>query len=475
MSGTLPLIMTSAGPVPTPPATLNAALLAGVQAIVPNYASVIPGGLIEDISSTCTGALVAIDQARVDAVNDVTPLGANAFVINALGQQAGVAQGSAANASVYVTFSGSAGAIGYSFPPGFLVSDGTNQYALQDGGVIQSNGSTGNLYAVATNSGTFAIPANTVTEIASSIASPYAPLITVTNPEAGISATSAQTVQSYRSDVLQAGKYTVSGTPALLKTLLYAITGVQQQLVAVRAVSPGWQIICGGGDSYAVANAVLQAGLDISTLQGSALAITAMTNANPVVITTNLNNNFVAGNTFTVTGASPSGFNTTYTVASATATTITTTTDGSAFGTYTGGATFSPNPRNVSATVFQNPDSYTITYVNPPQQIVTVAATWNTTLSNFTAGTSVNQLAVVAMQSYINSIPVGNPINLLDLTNVFQEAIASVLSIENLTTLTFAVTINGTSVSPSAGTSIIASDPESYFYCSPTGATSVQG
>ena len=471
MSGTLPLVMTSSGAQPTPPATLNAALIAGVAATNPGY-TVLPGGLIEDISSTCTGALVAIDQARVDAVNNVTPLGANAFVLNAQGQQLGVAQGTASNASVYVVFTGT-GAVGYVFPPGFLVSDGTNQYALQQGGVILTGGSTAQLYAVATTSGTFAIPAGSVNQIVTSIPGAYT--ITVTNPVAGVPATAAQSVDSYRANVLQASVVASTGTSAYLKTLLSAVPGVQSRLVSIPQVTGGWQVICGGGDPYAVANAILQAVPDISALQDSQLAITAMTAASPVVITTNLNHGYVAGNTFTVAGATPTAYNLTYTVASVTATTITTTTNGSAFGTYTGGAYFSPNPRNITASLFQNPNTYTITRVNPPQQVVTVAATWNTTLPSFTAGASVNQAAIPAMASYINSIYAGQPINLLELTATFQTAVASVLPTVNLTTLQFVVTINGVTASPSAGTSIITSDPESYFYCSATGATSVQG
>ena len=69
----------------------------------------------------------------------------------------------------------------------------------------------------------------------------------------------------------------------------------------------------------------------------------------------------------------------------------------------------------------------------------------------------------------------GQPINLLVLQEQVQAAIASVLAPINLTTLQFVVTINGFPVSPTAGTSIIPSDPESYFYISATGATSAQG
>jgi hypothetical protein len=471
----IPVTMAANGAVATPPATLLAQLIAAVNATNPDYTANLPGSLIEDISSTDTQAMIAIDQARVEAINSVTPYGANAFVLAQLGQQFGIPQGQPTNASVYVVFSDATlNSNGYVFPPGFLVSDGTNQYALQDGGVIQSNGSTPQLYAVATNSGTFAIPSGTVTQVVSSIPTPYAARISVTNPQAGTPAAGSESVQGYRSRVLLAGQVASMGTTAYLKTLLYAINGVQQQLVSVAPVSSGWQVICGGGDAYAVANAILQAVPDPSTLQGSQLAITGMTAANPVVITTNLNHGYTVGQTVTVTGATPSAYNLTYTVASVTATTITTTTNGSSFGTYTSGATLTPNPRNVSVSLFQQPNTYPIVFVNPPQQAVTVGVTWNTNLANFTGSASVNQLAAPAIQSYINSIYVGQPINELEMTAVFQNAVATVLSANNITTLQYVVTINGTAVSPSAGTSIIAGDPESYFYCSASGVTVIQ-
>jgi len=461
--------MTASGPVTTPPSTLYTALINGVAATNPGYTANLPGSLIDDIAGTDVGALVAMDQARVDAVNSVTPYGANAFLLAQLGAQFGIPQGTSANGSVDVVFSGPAG---YVFQPGFTVSDGTNQCALVDGGVIQTGGTTPQLTAVATTNGTFAIPANTVTQLVTSVPSAFT--VTVNNPQAGVPATTAESVQTYRSRVLQAGIVASTGTPAYLKTLLQAITGVQPQLVSINAVAGGWQVIYGGCDAFAVANAILQGVPDIATLQGSQLAITTMTAANPVVITTNLNHGYIAGQHVTVSGATPSAYNLTYTIASVTATTITTTTNGSGFGAYVSGANLTPNPRNVTVSLFQNPNTYSITFVNPPQQIVTVAVTWNTTLPSFTAGTSVNQLAAPAIQSYVNSIFVGQPINLLEMTAVFQNAVASVISAQNITTLTFVVTINGVTASPTAGTSIIPGDPESYFFCSNTGVTVVQ-
>jgi hypothetical protein len=464
----IPLIMTSAGPVATPVSTLYSNLINYVSNQVPGY-TVLPAGLIDDVSGTSVGALTAIDQARVDAINSVSPYGANAFLLAQLGAQFGVPQGVSANGNVYVQFTGPAG---YVFQPGFLVGDGSNQYALQDGGVIQSNGMTPLLYAVATNSGTFPIPANTVTKLVTSIPSAYT--VTVTNPSAGFPATSAESVQAYRSRVLQAGQVSSIGTPAYVKTLIEKVTGVQARLVSINAVSGGWQIVCGGGDAYSVANAILQGVGDIATLQGSQLAITGMTAANPVVITTNLNHGYIAGQTVTVAGATPNAYNLTYTISSVTATTITTTTNGSGFGAYVSGATLSPNPRNVSVSLFQNPNTYTIPFVIPPQQNVTVSVTWHTTMANFTGGTSVAQLAAPALQAYLNSIYVGQPINLLMMTEVFQNAVSSVILPQNITTLQFTVTVNGVSVSPTAGTSIIPSDPESFFNCASNGVTVTQ-
>jgi len=462
--------MTTSGPQPTPVATLYDNLITYVANTVPGYTANLPGSLIDDVAGTDTGALVAIDQARVDAINSVTPYGANAFILAQLGAQFGIPQGIGANGSVFVQFSGPAG---YVFPRGFVVGDGTNQYALQDGGVIETGGTSPQLYAVATTSGTFAIPADTVNQLVTSVPSAYA--VTVTNPEAGTSATSAESAQDYRARVLQAGIVASTGTPAYVKTLLEKVTGVQARLVSINQLSGGWQIVCGGGDAFSVAAAILQSVPDIAVLQGSQLAVTAMTAANPVVITTNLTHGYQVGQTVTVTGATPGAYNLTYTVASVTATTITTTTNGSGFGAYSSGAKLAPNPRNISVSLFQNPDTYSVTFVNPPQQIVTVAVTWNTTLPSFTAGTSVAQLAAPAIQSYINSIYVGQPINILEMQSAFQNAVSSVIAPQNVTTLEFVVTINGVTASPAAGTSIVPSDPESYFSTSSAGVTITQG
>ena len=382
--------MTSTGPVPTSPSTLQADLIAGVEATDPGYTANLPGSLIEDISSTSVGALTTIDQARVDAVNNLSPYSANPWLLAQLGVQAGLQQGQPTNTSVYVTITGPAG---YVIPQYFLVGDGTYQYALQDAAVIPTSGTTPAIYAVATQSGTWSVGAGTVTHIITSVPTGYT--LTVTNPQAGVPATTSESVQSYRSRVLQAGKVAGQGTPDYIKALISNIAGVTPRLVTILQVSSGWEVICGGGDPYQVAGAIYLGTLQLSSIVGS-----------------------------TTTG------------------------------------------RNITATLTDAPNSYSVTYVNPPQQVVILTASWNTTLPNFTGASQVNSLGATALQSYINSIPVGQPINELEMTASFQTGVASVLPSQYLTTLTFTVNINGTVVAPTTGTSIIPGDPESYFYTS---------
>ena len=400
MSVSTPLLFSSSGPVPTPPATLLANLLAYVAAIAPGYTSALPGSLIEDVSSTDLGALVPIDQARVDAVNNVSPYTANPYVLAQQGQLLGVPQGISTNGNALVVFSGTPGFV---ISPGWIVGDGTYQYVVQDGGVVGSGGTSPPLYVVSTSSNIYPIPPSTITTVITSVPTGYT--LTCTNPTAGTIGTGTETTEAYRARVIQGMQVSISGAATYIKTLLQMVPGVNARLVSVLQSGSGWEVICGGGDPFQVAGAIYAGISTPGLLQGSQIS----------------------------------------------------------------------SARNVTVSIFDAPDTYTILFVNPPQQTTTVAVTWNTTLANFTAAAAVNQYIIAATQAYVNSIVVGQPINLMVLQEQIQAAVASVLAPQNLTTLQFVVTINGIATPPSAGTSIIPSDQESYFYISPSGVTSVQG
>jgi hypothetical protein len=127
------------------------------------------------------------------------------------------------------------------------------------------------------------------------------------------------------------------------------------------------------------------------------------------------------------------------------------------------GGVVTPNLRTVTPNIIDYPDIYTVPYVNPPEQTVEMGVSYNTTAPNFVSQAQVAQLAAPALAGYVNSITVGQPINLLVASDVFATAVASVLLPSQISVLNFSVSINGVDTSPTAGTQLVPSDPESYF------------
>lgn len=469
----LPIVVTAAGPQPTPPATLQSELIANVAATNPGYTANLPGSLIEDISSTDVAALVVCDSAVVELINSVTPFGANEFLLQQLGNIYGVVAGAASNTSVYVTFSGT---VGFVIAEGFIVSGGVYQYVVQDGGIIGSGGSSLPLYCVANEAGTWAVPSGTVQTLVTSV--PSTVTLTCNNATTGTPGAAAETASSFRARVLQAGLAASQGMPRYLRTLLSNVPGVQPRLVSpIQIPSQGWEVICGGGDPYQVAYAIFMSGVDISILQGSQMLVSGITQANPGVVTVTINHGFVTGQVINIAGVvgMTAVNNVPLTITVLTATTFSIGVNTTSYGAYVSGGVVTPNPRNITTSINDYPDTYGITFVNPPQQTVSMTVTWNTPTNNYVNPVVIAQLAVPALVDYVNSIVVGQPINVFAMNDVFQEAVQSVLSRALLTRLVFAVDINGVGVSPTSGTGIIAGDPESYFLTNSGLVTVLQG
>lgn len=456
----LPTVVTPSGLVPQNPADLRAQLVASVAATNPGFTDALPLSLVEDIVSTDVGAVVLIDQARVETVDSLTPFGCNAFVLGQLGQIYGVPYGVGSNTSVDVVFSGT---VGFVVTEGFVIGDGTNLYQLQDSGIIGAGGTTPTLTALAVSQGAFAVPAGTVTQLVTSV--PSTITLSVTNPNAGVPGQAAQTETSYRAQVLQAGLAASQGMSRYLKTLLGSVHGVQPRLVSVRQnPGGGWEVIAGGGDAYQVAFAIYSSLFDVSSLVGSTMTILNITQANPGVVQTLLNHGYATGAVVKLNNVNPAGYDGTYTITVIDATHFSIGVNTTGYPAYVSGGYCTPNLRNVVVTINDYPDLYDIPFVVPPQQTVNLVVTWNTSQENFTAQAAVTQLAQPALVTYINSIPVGQPINLGVMEQTFREAVEPVLDTNLLTRLIFAVSINGVGVSPVAGTETILSDPESYFF-----------
>jgi hypothetical protein len=459
--------MSATGLVAQSPTALNAQLIAQATALVPSLTTNLPGSLIEDISSTDTGALIVMDQARQDVISSITPLGANPFLLYQLGQIYGVTPGQSTNANCNIIISTSPPLPGFVIPQGFVVSDGTNQYTLPDGGVTATGGSTQPLLAVATNSNTFPIPAGSVNQIITSIPTSITATTTVTvsNPLIGNPAAPAETISQYRGEVLQAGLVASTGTIPFLKTLISAVPGVNPNLIAAPVAGGVTQIIVGGGgDQFLIAGAIFQSGIVLSLLGGSTLSAISISIAAAALLTVSFPPGWTVGESITVASAATSGYNGTFTISSITSPTqFVISLNSSGLGAYTGGGICTPNPSNVVVSINDFPDTYEIPYVIPPAQPVTMAVGWNTIGTNFVSAASVSALASTALANYINSLSIGEPINLNVMSSIFQTSVVSILSANLLSTLTFSVTINGTAVSPESGTELIFGSSIGFF------------
>lgn len=401
MTTTLPTVLTTQGLQPQAPSALLSQLTEIVSAQVPGYTNNLPGSLIADVAGTDVGAMVVIDQARVDFVNSITPYGANDFILNQLGAIYGVQMGANTNTSVSMIFSGT---VGYIIPAGFTVSDGTYQYTVQSGGVIGKSGSSLPLFCVATKSGSWAVPAASVTSIATSIPAGYT--VTCTNPSPGTPSGGAQTTEDYRAQVINAGLIMSTGMAKMLTAQLSNIPGVQQRLISILQSSGNWKVLVGAGDVYQVAYSIYLA-------------------LGPAI-------NFLVGSATTV--------------------------------------------RNNNISLIDGSNTFNVEFISPPLQNVTVSLIWNTTATNVTvSANSVSQLGAPAIAAYINSVVVGQPMNLFAMQESFVASISTLIPQNLINRMVFSVYINGVLTTPTSGTGSIVGDSESYFYTTPNSITIAQG
>lgn len=406
-SWNFPLVLTQQGLQPQAPASLIAQVQANATSNSPGITTNLPGSMISDISGTVAGALSVMDQAKVEAVNSLTPYGCNTFVLGQLGQiYLGQSQpGLATNTSVNVVFY-APNNVGWVIPNGFLISDGTYTYQIQVGGVIGSSGYSGTITAIAVQSGSWSIPANTAFTAVSSVPSTVS-ISSITNALAGTPAGSAETWGSFRARVLQAGLAACVSGPRLIKTFIAALLGAQSNLISVQQASGGLRICVGGSaDVYEIAYAIFMAVGNPGLLQGSAIS----------------------------------------------------------------------SGRNVTVSLIDYPDTYSILFVQAPVQTVTaLALTWNTTLPNFTGGAAVPGLTQSDIANYINNLAIGQAINEGELNFIFENDVEDVLDSSLISALDWTVTIGGTVTPPTAGTWLVEGDPESSWSISESAIAITQG
>ncbi|HHA1747049.1 TPA: ubiquitin-activating E1 FCCH domain-containing protein [Enterobacter roggenkampii] len=457
----------AAGPVPKTSEELRADLVSRATELSPGITTDLPGSLIEDIVGTDVGALLMADQIRVDLINSVGPLKANMYMLNLLAQQSGISgQKTEGSTTVPVVFGGPAGFV---VPQGFLVGDGTYTYQVADATIILSSGVSAMVTAIATNTGSWAVPAGTVNQIQTSLPSEIT--LTCTNPVAGTPGSAKESDYEFRERVWEGQMSTVQGYPGFIRQKLTDLSNVQARLVSVVQSGNAWIVMCGGGDIYEMAGAIYKSAGDISRLKGTNLNVTGITNANPGVVTTDITHGFSNGQVINITGVlGMSGINNvplTITVLSPHTFSIGINTTGS--GAWTGGGLVTPNLRNNVVTINDWPDDYLIPFVVPLQQLVTIKFEWATESVNYLTDATIASLVSQPVINYVNGIYAGKPMNINNVKDVFLQAVNGTLDMSLISTLNVIVTVNGIITGVDAGTNIISGDPYSYWYIASNG------
>ena len=262
----LPNIMTAAGLQPITLDQTRALLLDTIQQNSPEHVINAPAILLNAVADTSVPAIKECNDALVDAVNSITPYGLNEFALNQWGFLMGLTRNQFTRSSVYVLFTGT---VGYHIQQGFIVGDGTHEYAVMDGGVIPSSGFI-QLFCLATIDGSWAIPANTVNQLKTSVYGVIA--LSCNNPNDGALGQAPETLQAFRGRCITSLQRTATGTDKYARDLISRVAGVDSRLISVKNDSRVIKVIVGGsGDPLDISAAIYKSGLDISRLVGSHL------------------------------------------------------------------------------------------------------------------------------------------------------------------------------------------------------------
>jgi hypothetical protein len=120
-------------------------------------------------------------------------------------------------------------------------------------------------------------------------------------------------------------------------------------------------------------------------------------------------------------------------------------------------------PTGVTVTISQYPDSYDIPFITPTSQTAEVILTWNTTANNYVDPASISAAAVPKIIEYINSIPVGQPINIYEINTIFQLSVATLIRPAQISLIDVVVAIDGAIVPPEPNSDLVYGNNYSYF------------
>lgn len=459
----------NSGVEPTDPSTLRDQLVTHAAKLSPGVTTDLPGTLIEDMASTAVGALLQIDQAKVDLINAISPLNVTSSMLDQFGEIYGVKRGVGANPSAYVTFTGTPGLF---LGAGFQVSDGTYLYETQENVTLPETGRLTNIYVLAISAGEYSIPAGTITQVVSGLSASVT--LSVINPQPGTIGAQEESDASYRARIIQAGQSTTQGTPNFIKSCLQKVPNIIERSLSVSinrdvdGIPQGYAVTADGGDPQQIAGAIYESCFDLLSLQGSTNTVSSATQSNPCTISTTLTHGLTNGQNVTISGAQGmNAINGSFTATVLDAYRFTIPLDTSTAPLYSGGGLLETNPRNLTATLLDGTDRYDIPFIRPLQQKVRLIVHWQTSSVNIIDNDAATRLCAPNLADYINSLSVNEPINIMQLSTAFEAALLKIIPGNLITELSFELYLNDILTLPSPKGTTIAGDPQSYFTITP--------
>lgn len=224
---------------------------------VPNFTS-LPSGLDNNLIDESVILISQIQDMLVDTMNCISPAYANDFIIKQLGSAFGLEMKDRQLSKTTITFNGTPATF---IPKGVKVKnvEGSQVFTTIENGIIQGNGSI-NLTCEGEDYYTTPAKANTLTVLVNQIVG----VDSCTNANDVAESTATETIKEYRERFQLKAMANRTGTSATVQTNLLKVDGVVKRLLAVRGRQieeeskklAVVEVVVGGGDDYAVANAI---------------------------------------------------------------------------------------------------------------------------------------------------------------------------------------------------------------------------
>ncbi len=117
--------------------------------------------------------------------------------------------------------------------------------------------------------------------------------------------------------------------------------------------------------------------------------------------------------------------------------------------------------RTIQITVW--PDVYDVPYVEPVSQNAQVFIEWNTVSTAYVDPAGVKNAVSQNIVDYINGIPVGQPINIFEIQDIFLRSVSALVPPTLVSMINIEMGINGSIAPPDAGTNLVYGDTYKYF------------